>query len=90
LIRNRLAPRKNSKEQVAESVTNSNIQEGQNVSVQEDQLTEHKQPHYLPNNGAPYEEKTAEQKKKIRCKKWPMCKSETCEYAHPKETVIYF
>jgi hypothetical protein len=32
-------------------------------------------------------EKTAEQKKKIRCKKWPTCKSEACEYAHPSETV---
>ena len=32
-------------------------------------------------------EKSAEAKKKIRCKKWPMCKNEACEYAHPKETV---
>jgi hypothetical protein len=34
-------------------------------------------------------EKTAEQKKKIRCKKWPTCKNEACEYAHPTETVIF-
>jgi hypothetical protein len=32
-------------------------------------------------------EKSAEAKKKIRCKKWPMCKNEGCEFAHPKETV---
>ena len=32
-------------------------------------------------------EKTAEQKKKIRCNKWPACKNEACEYAHPTETV---
>ncbi len=38
----------------------------------------------------PSGEKTAEQKKKIRCKKWPMCKHEGCEYSHPKETVRIF
>jgi hypothetical protein len=27
-------------------------------------------------------------KKKIRCKKWPQCRAENCEYAHPTETVI--
>lgn len=35
----------------------------------------------------PTTEKTAEMKKKIRCKKWPLCKNESCEYSHPKETV---
>ncbi len=32
-------------------------------------------------------EKSGETKKKIKCKKWPMCKNEACEFAHPKETV---
>ena len=35
----------------------------------------------------PTTEKTAEMKKKIRCKKWPLCKNEGCEFSHPKETV---
>jgi hypothetical protein len=34
-------------------------------------------------------EKTAEQKKKIRCKKWPNCKNEACEFGHPSETVNF-
>jgi hypothetical protein len=34
------------------------------------------------------EEKSAEAKKKTRCRKWPMCKNENCEFAHPKETVF--
>lgn len=25
--------------------------------------------------------------KKIRCKKWPMCKDKECPYAHPSEQV---
>lgn len=28
-----------------------------------------------------------ENKKKMRCKKWPLCKSDSCEYHHPSETV---
>lgn len=28
-----------------------------------------------------------EAKKKVRCKKWPQCKNENCEFIHPKETV---
>ncbi len=32
-------------------------------------------------------EHVAKDKKKVRCKKWPMCKNEECEYAHPKEAV---
>jgi hypothetical protein len=27
-------------------------------------------------------------KKQIRCKKWPQCKSENCDFGHPTETVI--
>ncbi len=34
-------------------------------------------------------EKTIEAKKKTRCKKWPMCKAEGCDFAHPKETVSF-
>lgn len=30
-----------------------------------------------------------QKKKTIRCKKWPQCKNESCEYAHPTETVKY-
>lgn len=26
-------------------------------------------------------------KKQIRCKKWPQCKTENCEFAHPTGTV---
>jgi hypothetical protein len=33
------------------------------------------------------EEHISKDKKKVRCKKWPICKNDTCEYAHPKETV---
>jgi hypothetical protein len=29
-------------------------------------------------------------KKTIRCKKWPVCKNESCDFAHPKETVILY
>ena len=42
--------------------------------------------HYQP-HGHVHEEKSADAKKKIRCKKWPSCKNEGCEWAHPKETV---
>ena len=45
--------------------------------------------HYQP-HGYVHEEKSAEAKKKIRCKKWPSCKNEACEWAHPKETVNSF
>jgi len=29
-------------------------------------------------------------KKKIRCKNWPNCKNDKCEYLHPSETCQYF
>ena len=35
-------------------------------------------------------DKSGETKKKVKCKRWPMCKNETCEFAHPKETVRNF
>ena len=38
--------------------------------------------------GTHFTEKGPEAKKKIRCKRWPSCKSEGCEYSHPTETVI--
>jgi hypothetical protein len=34
-------------------------------------------------------EKTPEVKKKVRCKKWPTCKNEGCDFSHPTETVIF-
>jgi len=36
------------------------------------------------------EEHITKDKKKVRCKKWPGCKNESCEYAHPKETVTIY
>jgi hypothetical protein len=28
-------------------------------------------------------------KKQVRCKKWPQCKTDNCEFAHPSETVLH-
>jgi len=64
------------------------IENHQNMNMEQSQPQVHMpQQHFAPYQGG--EEKSAEAKKKIRCKKWPMCKSEQCEYAHPKETVKY-
>jgi hypothetical protein len=71
-----------------------NITQGENID--QPRANPHPQSHpqsYMgqgqgqPFTQRPYEEKSAEAKKKIRCKKWPMCKMEGCEYSHPKETV---
>lgn len=35
-------------------------------------------------------EKISEEEKKKRCKNWPNCKNEKCEYHHPKETCQFF
>lgn len=50
----------------------------QNVPVHDHQ-EEHKQPNIERSEGV--------KKKQIRCKKWPGCKAENCEFAHPSETV---
>ena len=57
--------------------------------VNPSQFQGHGHSHYQP-HGYVHEEKSAEAKKKIRCKKWPSCKIEGCEWAHPKETVKAF
>lgn len=65
--------------------TNNNI--GENPQFQQDKpqnaeenINEHPKEEYKPM------EETKD-KKKIRCKKWPQCKMDGCEYAHPTETV---
>jgi len=35
-------------------------------------------------------EKSSEDEKKKRCKNWPNCKNDKCEYHHPKETCQFF
>jgi len=56
----------------------------QNVSVQNEHF--HQEP-----KQAELEKHEGTKKKQIRCKKWPQCKADNCEFAHPSETVkIYF
>ena len=35
-------------------------------------------------------DKISDEEKKKRCKNWPNCKNENCEYHHPKETVKFY
>jgi len=59
----------------------NNIQEDKNVSVEVNNFNnEHKQPEPEKLEGG--------KKKQVRCKKWPQCKADNCEFAHPTETVI--
>jgi hypothetical protein len=82
------------------NIAGNNIQTGEsgNQNLQSENLSQNptidqslgqtnmqpQQPHHYQGG----EEKSAEAKKKTRCRKWPMCKSEICEFAHPKETVL--
>jgi hypothetical protein len=61
--------------QQEKSDNNIPVEEHAPVNIQE----EHKQPEVEKSEGA--------KKKQIRCKKWPQCKAENCEFAHPTETV---
>jgi hypothetical protein len=57
------------------------IQEDKNVSVEVNNFNnEHKQPEPEKVEGG--------KKKQVRCKKWPQCKADMCDFAHPTETVI--
>ena len=78
----------------------NNIQPGEsaNLNLQGENLpqnpiVDHSQGQTMIHAQQPHhygEEKSAEAKKKTRCRKWPMCKIENCEFAHPKETVQKF
>lgn len=38
----------------------------------------------------PHVEGVEPKKKLTKCKKWPLCKNDTCTFSHPKETVNLF
>lgn len=81
-------PRGEGEEQVTKhesGMENLNINTVENQS--QGQSHGHESSNIQSSQGEFHGEKSAEQKKKIRCKKWPQCKNENCEFGHPKETV---
>ena len=88
MIRKRLAPRipqeGEQQQQQQQEMNVNNIQENAENPVKMEGETTAPE---MRVETQPEVERNPENRKKIRCKKWPMCKSEACEFSHPKETV---
>jgi hypothetical protein len=60
-------------------------EENENINI--NQHPQQQIQHHQAGSDAEKPQDEAANKKKVRCKKWPACKNEQCEYAHPTGTV---